>query len=235
MIPSAPIAWRHSLRTVGLWGCLSGFVAIALLASGQETPDSPFPFANAARAVEATLPLLIGIQAAFLFSPDDDPALEVLLACPRPAWWMLLERLLVLWALMWPIGLLYGVLLEPHNPFSAAVRWIPPALFFSGIAAFTTLRGRQPAFSLIVLIVLWFVATYFGFALLPGFPAADSIDWLQNQLWLIHPYPHANDLSALSYLINRLSITAIGLGLLLLSCADLRHSEWLLFSRKGTV
>ena len=95
--------WRISLRLLGWWpvAASAALVGLTLLTSTSEvTPLS------VARCVETIVPLLAAVQAAFLFSPEDEPGLEVTLACRRPLAWTMLERLTWLLVLQGSVALI---------------------------------------------------------------------------------------------------------------------------------
>src|SRR5262245_19386161 len=84
------IAWHMSFRMVGWWGLVGSFAGVAVLIF-QSEDSRGMPIGGATRTVGAIIPLIIGIQSAFLLSLDDEPGMEVMLACPRRISWVLLE------------------------------------------------------------------------------------------------------------------------------------------------
>jgi hypothetical protein len=229
------IAWRPALRTVGWIGAAVTAGVLLLLILPDDT-QVMFPWATRARLVEAIVPLAMGIQAALLFSPDDEPALEVLLACPRQISWLLLERLAALALAETGIALLGIALtlaLKPDQDVGLAlVRWIPPAVFLSGIGVYVTLRSRVASFGLICAGLIWFACIFFGAALLPGQPTFWPLSLIQPFLWPLHAYLQPGDLTAGDYLLNRLFITAAGLSLIALAAYQLRDEERVLLGGK---
>ena len=77
-------SWRISLRLSGWWPVAASAVLVGLAVVFPGRDATPL---SAARCVETIVPLLAGVQAAFLFSPEDEPGLEVTLACRRPLAW----------------------------------------------------------------------------------------------------------------------------------------------------
>jgi hypothetical protein len=98
--------------------------------------------------LEALLPLAVGVVAAGLLA--EDPALEILLTAHRPAWQVMIERLVILAAL----GGLLGVSLTlaaskwgiafPKDGVDRIFIWLSPMVFCLGLAsAAALLRGRM--------------------------------------------------------------------------------------------
>ena len=85
------LAWRFSLRASGwLLALIAGVLLIARVAialANSELAEGTFA------SFEVIVPLIAGLHAALLFAPDDEPALELLLAAPRPPVYLIYERL----------------------------------------------------------------------------------------------------------------------------------------------
>lgn len=227
-------AWRMSLRLVGWYGMLGSVIGTAFLLLAPNDADR-MPIAGVLHAVAGVVPLVVGIQAAFLFSPDDEPSLEVLLAAPRPMAWLLLERtivLLVLHAILATIGTVVSLIIEPNQDVMIAfVRWLSPMLFFSGLGAFTTLRSRQPAFGAAAAGLVWFVFGFMGGALLPGQPTFWPLSLVQPFIWPFHIYLQPDDLMMSDYWLNRLVVGAVGIAFLMLSIRLLHDEERVLLGQ----
>ncbi len=230
-----PLAWRMSLRLMGWIGIFGSIAGIILLMLGKDDPLNPFPIARAGRAIEAVIPLVIGFQAAFALSPDDEPALETLLACPRPIKWLALERLSVILTVQFGIAAAATAIILPmigeQDVMVAIARWLPPSLFFCGVGVYITIRSRQPAFSVAIIGVLWFILSFMGGLLLPGQPTFWPLSIVQPYLWVIHAYLQPGQTSQSDYWFNRLMVAAVGIGLLLLTLWNLRDEEQVLFGR----
>ena len=65
---------------------------------------------------EVVIPLIAGLHAALLFAPDDEPALELLLAAPRPPVYLIYERLAALIGLQGGLALVLSVLAVITSP-----------------------------------------------------------------------------------------------------------------------
>ncbi len=229
-------AWRMSFRVVGWLGVSGAIIGIILLLIGKDSDPRKFPLAGALRAVEFIIPLAVGIQAAFLFSPDDEPGMEVVLACPRPVSWILLERLVILAALQTVIALggtaISLMIAGDGDVLLTFVRWISPALFFGGLGVYTTIRSRQPAFGVSIVGLIWFVFTFLGTTMLPGMPTFWPMNLVQPFIWSIYGYLQPTDLAAGDYLLNRIVLGAFGLVLVMMSARQLSDEESILTGGK---
>ena len=65
---------------------------------------------------EVVIPLIVGLHAALLFAPDDEPALELLLAAPRPPVYLIYERLAALIGLQGGLALVLSLLAVITTP-----------------------------------------------------------------------------------------------------------------------
>ena len=179
-----------------------------------------------ARIVENITPLIAALQAAFLFSPEDEPALEVMLACPRPIKWVLLERLALLFIVFSGVSTAWSVvslgLNGDNNVLLAVVRWLSPMVFLIGISIVSTLIARQPALGLVMTIVMWFGMNIVGDGLLNQFP------WL----WPVHAFLQPETLK-LTYVLNRVALIMIGIGLIAMAIHQLRDEEHVLLGSQG--
>jgi hypothetical protein len=188
--------------------------------------------ATSARFIELVVPLIVGVQAAFLFSPDDEPGIEVLMACPRPVSWLLLERLLVLMVLQSAVALtgvaFMSAIGAEGDVWLALVRWFAPSLFLGGLGTYVTIRSRQPAFGACVAGLLWFVFAFLGEALLPYAQTFYPLSLLQPFLWSFHAYLQPGDVSIGDYWLNRALLVALGVVFILLAVRLLRDEERIL-------
>jgi hypothetical protein len=229
-------AWKMSFRTVGWIGLVGSGVGLVIMMLAKDTDPKSFPLAGVERLVEAVVPLAVGMQAAFLFAPDDEPSMEVLLACPRPIAWLLLERLLVL-AVLQSLAALVGVGLSIALSGSQDVpllfiRWISPALFLGGIGVYTTWRSRQPAFGVAVVGLVWFLFGFMGAVFKPGMPTFWPLSLIQPFLWSVHVYLQPDYLTSGDYVLNRLLLAGIGIALVMLTARQLRDEERILTGGK---
>jgi hypothetical protein len=224
-------AWRMGQRSVGWVGIVGSIAGVVLLLLSKGDGQN-FPIATPARAVESIIPLLIGLQAALLLSPDDEPAFEVQLACPRPAWWLLTERLISLFGAHFMIalaGTAVSLSIAADTDVGVALaRWVSPAVFFAGLAVFTTLHTRQAAFSVAMISVIWFIFAFLGLVMLPGTPTFWPFSLVQPHLWLFHIYLQPTDLSHSHFWVNRIAVALLGGALLGLAFHALRGEERLL-------
>lgn len=209
---------RFSLRQIGWipFG-LAGLLLAALLLPGVNI------FPDRTRIVELVVPLAAAFHAALILAPDDEPGLEVQLACPRPAPWLLLERLgLVLGG----YGLLGLVVMTVGG--GILMSWLPPMLALTSMAAYITLSSRTPAFSMAMVAVIGVVTNLFREALVPGAPIMDALAWLQPYMWVIHPYLPADSMAWYDYRANRAVIMLVGALLGLLAARFTRSGDRML-------
>ncbi|MBI5928533.1 MAG: hypothetical protein HY862_04450 [Chloroflexi bacterium] len=217
---------RAAFRTVGIWGLLISMGSMTLLFSS----NSEFGlWHDKSRIVEAVIPLIMGIQAAVLFSPADENALEILLTYPRPVAWILAERLGLAF-LFQIIAVLFGVLIgflffNDHMLGLALVRWLPPTILLMGVGAYTTLKSRVLAFGVAITAVVWFTGLLFGPLLLPGMRVISLLHYPQPYLWAIHPFLQPHDLGWHDYWVNRALIALIGWFLIGRAVTYLRDEE----------
>lgn len=211
----------HTLRTSArliAWGpALGGAALVAVVVLGVD-PARTDAF-SPARIVEALVPLIAGMQAAFLFSPDDEPGLEVLLACPRPLAWTVVERLALLLAGQGAVALLGGLLASARlntSVLEGVARWLPPLLVLSATALAITLSTRQPLFSVGLTLLLWF-----GLLWNSG-PGGGFFLARWPYLWPLHLYlqpDHAD------FWLNRAALLLLGLNLVVLAAGHLLRDE----------
>jgi hypothetical protein len=222
------IAWRTSLRIVGWIGFAGSAVGLAVFMF-QSSDAKGLPIGGAVRTVGSLIPLVIGIQSAFLLSPDDEPGMEVLLACPRPVHWVLLERFAVIFLSQAALALIgMGISMAitgEREVLIEAVRWLPTGLMFCGLATYITLASRQPAFSVAMVGILWFTFNIMGNALLPGQPTMWPLNLVQPFVWAIHPYLQPGDLPMADWWLNRALVASVGIILIMLTARQLQDEE----------
>jgi hypothetical protein len=227
MIRRWPLAWRVSLRLAG-WppvaGCaLAVTFGLALSAAPWRTEGAR---SRAFRVVETIVPLVVGLQGAYLLSPEDESPLEVLLACPRPIGWALFERLTVLLTLQGSvalIGSLAGWALVEAEPMSiTAMRWIAPSMALCGVALFTTQLTRQGVFGALLATVLWGGMFFGGDAMVGRWPF----------LWPAHLYLQPGDVTPIVYTFNRAALILGGMGTTALAAYLTRDEERMLGVRR---
>lgn len=232
------LAWRASLRHMGWLPVVATLGVMLLLILPENGGVKNTPWSDRVRIVETVIPLAMAIQAALLFSPDDEPALEVFLACPRRISWVLLERLAMV--LLAQTGIAFAgvalslALVGDQDIFVALLRWLPPAIFLSGIGVYVTLRSRVATFGVVVAGLIWFAFGFFGSALLPGQPTFFPLNKIQPFLWVLNAYLQPGDLSISDYWLSRLFVTAFGIVLLMLAVYQLRNEEQVLLGARPT-
>ncbi len=164
-------AWRMSFRVMGWYFPLVSIIVLFVVMVFPETRS---------RTIEIVMPLIAGLQAAFLFAPDDEPALELLLSSPRPASWVIYERLAALLGIQVSIGLLWSLLISalPDMPDVPAlvIGWLPPTLALIGLAAAITFVMRRSSFGVLAALFIY------GALLFAGDMAV--MQW--NFAWVVH-------------------------------------------------
>jgi hypothetical protein len=217
---------RATWRTVSWWGMAGSLGLMALLLLSDESI-----WADKGRALEIAVPLVMGIQAAVLFSPTDEAALEILLSYPRPVAWVMLERLGLALGLQAVIVLGVGggfALLDEQSLGMILARWLPPTVFLTGLGAYVTLKSRVMAFGVTVTVLMWFGFLAFGPLLIPGEFPIPALDQVQRHVWMINPYLDRNNMGNLAeadYWLNRVAVTLVGSYLITLAAAYLRDEE----------
>lgn len=230
------VAWRLSVRLAGWWALLVS--ACGILVLGLQDASVNIPIAGATRAVEIVVPVVLAVQAALIFSPDDEPGLEVLLACSRPTAWLLLERVGVLFVTQGAVALAGVVVCRLIDPTldipMTVVRLFPAAVFLTGVGVYLTLRSRVAAFGATIAGLVWFVFVFFGSALLPGSPTFWPMTLIQPFIWAFNPFLQPGDLPSGDYWLNRLVVLALGVALLMLAAHRMKDEEQLLLNgQKG--
>lgn len=222
-------AWRAAFRKMGWIPAVISVGLLGLIATGL---GGAMLQADAAHMVALVIPIMAGIQAALIFAPDDEPALEAQLAAPRPITWLVGERLaavLIVQGGIGVVGTIISLILMPEQSLIIAfTRWVAPTLFLSGLGLYVTLRTRVPLFGAVVVGLVWFGFSIFGDFFLPGKLFGAPLNWIQPFLWTIHAYLEPTALGLNNYGLNRLAVGGAGLALITLACNGLKHPEMLL-------
>jgi hypothetical protein len=181
------------------------------------------------RAVDIVIPLIAGLQAAFMFAPDDEPALELLLSSPRPASWIIYERLAALLGTQLGIGLIWSLLLTtlPGMPSLEAmiIGWLPPTIALVGLAIVTTFMMRRSSFGVLATLFVYTALLFAG----------DSAVMQWNYLYPIHLFLQRQGAFLLAmqwnnspdtiYFVNRMVVTLVGIVLVAWVVLSLRNEE----------
>jgi hypothetical protein len=228
-------AWRGNGRMIG-WLPFALTAVVVGLGLLLPDPSEHLQPLTTVRLIETIVPLAIAVQVAFLLSPDDEPALEVLLACPRPLSWLLLERLALIFAGQGLIAVMGSIavlaVMGTGDLWHMTLRWLPPAVLLSGLALNATLRSRRGISGLSVAGVLWFALVFFGEHFVPGGRVFWPLNYLQPLLWPLHAFLQPGDVPMIDYLTNRYFVLAAGVNLIALGVWYARHTEQLLTGTK---
>jgi hypothetical protein len=213
-----------SLRLVG-WLPVAGstvLVALLLALNGIVWLGGGYTLVSTVRVVDTVVPLAVGVQAAFLLSPEEESALEMLLSCPRPVAWALWERLGVMLAVQGSVALAGNVvastLLGGEGIVQAVARWLVPCAWFGGVAVAVALLTRQGVFGALLATLLWGGTLLGGDGLLDRYPF----------LWPLHAYLQPEDASSGVYALNRTVLMLAGLLLVSLAAGLTRDEEHML-------
>jgi hypothetical protein len=227
------IVWGHNLRIVGWLPLAFSVLAVGLLLLVSQA-DQNLALFQRSRLIETIIPLAMAVQAAFLFAPDDEAPLELLLTSPRPVPWLLLERLLVVvvaQSLIAFVGAVVLVAIDGGDIGLALLRWIAPAALLTGLSLNAAIRSRKSIFGVISVAVIWFALGLFGEAFLPGQFVLWPLNYIQPVLWPLHIFLQPGDLLPRDYVLNRLFVLVLGLQLIALALAYVRDSERLLLGK----
>jgi hypothetical protein len=180
------------------------------------------------RAVTLVLPLAAGVQAALLFAPDDEPALELTLAAPRSPWWMVIERLLPLLALQGAAGLAGSAIVVAawQAPvLLLVVDWVFPTCAMIGVGLLLTFVTRRSGAGVLLVLLLCGGFLLGGDALVARFPHLLFVHLYLTPFsagWLSAPLGLDGDIA---YLLNRLILLLIGVLCLARVLRGLRDAE----------
>jgi hypothetical protein len=218
------MALRNDVKLIGWLPIAGGGLAVAILLALNAPiwPATNNALLPVTRIAEVTVPLAVGLQAAFLLSPEDEEPLELLLSYPRPLSRTLLERLLVMAVLQSGVAMgsaLLGRALGATERFVlASARWIAPAGFIGGAALYATIATRKGALGALTGTILWGGMLVGGRALLVRWP------WL----WPLHVYLQPSDVPLTRYAVNRIVLTLTGSTLVWLATRLTRDEEHML-------
>ena len=219
---------KLNLKLVGWWpvavsiAILTAFFLVEIRLVGSGSPDEAMYLR---RAVETIVPLAFAIQAAFLLGPDNEPALELLLAYPVSLPRLFLDRLLLVAGMHLAVALtatlVFATTWQAENLALALVRWLAAGIALAGVAVFTTQVTRQGVFGTLLATLLWAASLYGGDGILKRWP------WF----WPFHVYLQPEKFGLGIYLLNRLALVLFGVGLILLAMKFLNDGDRLLGTR----
>jgi hypothetical protein len=177
------------------------------------------------RAIETIMPLAFAMQAGFLLGPDNEPAMELLLSYPKTISRIFIGRLQVVGG-MHAVVAIIATLVFTFSWHSEGlglelIRWLTAGIVLEGVAVFTTQLTRQGIFGILITTLLWAGSLYGGDNLLTVWP------WF----WPFHVFLQPEKVSMLTYLLNRLSLLTIGIGLTLLAVTFMKDEDRLLGNR----
>ncbi len=246
LVGRGQIPWRVVLRRVAWWPLLLNVVFSVVLYLIAPAIDLTFFYEHSlAQMIVIVGPLVIAVQTALLVAPNDEPGLEMVLACPRPFHWLFVERVAVVLAgqtlatlvvmfVAWVLG--EGVLMAMGG-------WIASVLFLSGLAAFVSVRSRKATMGVLIALLAWLVlgamSSNMGEGLLPAVPFDFPFPWprplglIQPLVWMAHPFLRPDSLTLADFCLNRVIVSALGLGLMALAVILLTDTERLLLGTRA--
>ncbi len=227
MHPHWRFAWRFSLRASGLLLALIAgallFARILIAVANVEQAESTFA------SFEVIVPFIAALHAALLFAPDDEPALELLLAAPRPPVYLIYERLAALIALQGGLALILSLIAVISTPgtnlLDLIVVWLSPSICIVGLCMAATLYARRSAFGVLMAIAICVAMALGSEVILPMFP----------NLWIIIFYLDPRTVTADQYLVNRIFLIAVGVIAVALVIYRMRDEEKLLGFQENRV
>jgi hypothetical protein len=223
-----PVLLRINLKLIGWWPVavsaliLGAFFILQILVPSQTGAlDLTYP----RRAVETIVPLLFAVQVAFLLSTDNEPALELLLSYPKSLQRLFLDRLLLVAGMHLAVALaatlVFTAIWHTENLALSLARWLAAGIVLAGVAVFTAQVTRQGVFGTLLATLLWAASLYGG----------DGILKVWKWFWPFHVYLQPEKFGLGIYLLNRLALVSIGLGLFLLAMKFLGDADRLLGAR----
>ena len=217
--------FQIQLRLVGWWPVagsslvLGAFFILNFMLSRQTGANN---LIYTRRVIETIAPLAFALQAAFLLGPDNEPTMELLLSYPKSLPKIFFERLLLVGGMHAAVALIatlvFAATWQAEGLGLALIRWLTAGIALGGIAVFTTQLTRQGVFGTLVTTLMWAASLFGGDKLLTAWP------WF----WPLQVYLQPDNVSVLTYWLNRVSILAIGMGLTLLAVSFLKDEDRLL-------
>lgn len=229
------IAWRFAFRRLSWMPIIAGIVLIvAIITETNFFPDA----SSQLTTVQYLVPLLMALLVATVFAPTDEPALEIQLSLPRPSPFILFERIIAVLLstiLVAAVGIMLTLARQSDvNVLSLVIGWIPPALFLSGIGLYVTLRTQVLAFGVVLTGFLWFIFGAVGSLLVPGINLGSALNLPHSFLWVFHVNASLADFAPQDFWLNRLFLTVVGTGFMVLSARMMNRTETLLLSGGGS-
>ncbi len=210
------IAWKMAYRCAG-WGAplltvvLLGGLYLVKMTRLRDFEASPLTLLTFALAMGA------GVQAAQLFSPQEEPALELQLAAPRPVSWLVLERWGFVVGQQLVCGLLFTLGITVIGGATIEIgHWLASLLFFAGLGVAVSALTRRTAMGVLVVVLVGFLFQAAGDGLVKRIPV----------LWAVHPFLSS---TAYYYEFNRWFLALLGIALVWVVTGWRQNDEQLLF------
>lgn len=220
--------WWTSFRLLGfVWLGLCFFVqaSVALLVA-MLAPSDYDKLTDYVRLLEAAVPFLTAAMGAYIFAPDNEPPIELLLVYPRPLWQTVLERSVCMAAMLIvssvAASLLFLTLTSGvglNSLAQLAVILGPPSFFVGALGLATTVYIARGTVGLLVTL-----SVCLAMAALP-----DKLLVVLPILRWVYIFPFGRyGIAWASWSANRLTLTALGVLASICALYFTRNSERLL-------
>ncbi|RMG87806.1 MAG: hypothetical protein D6712_05015 [Chloroflexi bacterium] len=226
---SKPLLWRMH------WQQLNKLIPIAIitimwliLAGGIIEVDWEF-VANLPPewVLTGAISIGAGFHSAILFSPDDDPTVELLLTMPYALSTLIFVRFVLLVSLYVLLGIISHSVLALINGAEinfvyGVLMWLPGTLLLASLGLFVTLVTRQIVFGVGLVILIWVAFWQYGTLIFVSAP----------YLYSIHLFlPELGTSGQALMIINRLTVLALAFFLLMWSVTLLTREEYIMTGR----
>lgn len=226
---SKPLLWRMH------WQQLNKLIPIAImtimwliLAGGIVEIDWEF-VANLPPewVLTGAISIGAGFHSAILFSPDDDPAVELLLTMPYALSTLIVVRFVLLVSLYVLLGVISHSVLALISDteidlVSGVLMWLSGTLLLASLGLFVTLVTRQIVFGVGLVILIWGAFWQYG-TLILGFAP---------YLYSMHLFlPELGTSGQALMIVNRLTVLALAFFLLMWSATLLTQEEYIVIGR----
>lgn len=197
-----------------------------LVAMAMPTLSYCDKFATYMRLVEQAVPFLAAVMGAYSFAPDNEPSIELLLTYPRPLWHSVLERLSCMAAMLAVSSMVSGSFflmlagqLSLNNLAQLAVVLVPSTFCTGTLSLAITIHTARGTVGLLFTLILCLTMAALPDELLAALPI---LRWVY-----IFPFGRYG-LTWASWLVNRLTLIALGVLVSIGALHFTRNSERLL-------
>lgn len=198
--------WMNNIRQVGIVIPFLCFLTLwGLLLAGILEIDWEFVASLPTQQVlTGVITLFAGVHGALLFSPEDEPIIEVLLSVPHPLSKLIGGRVIVMIFIYLMIGIMSQILLTEQISFTvteALILWVPGLILLPNLGLLVTVITRQIVFGVGLVVIIWGAFFLYG----------SSIIRLAPYIYSVHIFPLSIWSDAELFLVNRITIISLGL------------------------